>query len=608
MKPFDATGPYGTLRGSIAADFTVSTTDGSWTYSEQRSGCDVVVFVPEADESTRGWPTPLWDRDLRKLIERSPRNVHWFFFPTEGQPKQATNALTDDIEDKLGKLDAEDAEHWRPRLHAIDSMPSDWGDWLADKWAETGYGWAIGRHQELRDIGSFADYERYDGGAGWFEPNLSYAANEAVYLNFAADRADALAAQTDVTIVEAFDGSPVGGSATVDVAFPDAATMAGFDTLELDLELTCDGPREFGYCGAWDYLVYLHQCDVPTDDANPWETTPCQPHVPGVTEVLEELGDCAYGGVGGWGTSCRSVGDCPPSPPTRGTGDTGTTPTTGTWSCDGYVAPVAPVTEVPADTQPCTCTDPLRGTEDRVFTCSADGTGYDACGCACDTEVGRWITAYHREGRWVHDATPMLAYLKGGGTQRLRFSTSQTYGVHLDFRLRNTGRGAVPDDLTFLYAGGTFVDTYNDAYETLLVDVPADAKRVELVAVITGHGFGANLDNCAEFCNHTHHFTVNGTPFTKEHPEADIEDGCVQQVADGTIPNQFGTWFYGRGGWCPGMEAAPWVVDVTDAVTPGTQAAITYEGRLGGEPYVHRPDSGTFQARIDMISYLHFAR
>lgn len=28
--------------------------------------------------------------------------------------------------------------------------------------------------------------------------------------------------------------------------------------------------------------------------------------------------------------------------------------------------------------------------------------------------------------------------------------------------------------------------------------------------------------------------------------------GCAETVADGTTPNQYGTWIYGRAGWCPG--------------------------------------------------------
>lgn len=48
-----------------------------------------------------------------------------------------------------------------------------------------------------------------------------------------------------------------------------------------------------------------------------------------------------------------------------------------------------------------------------------------------------------------------------------------------------------------------------------------------------GHGWGVDEDNCAEFCDHTHHFTVNGVTgpeLTKTHPTAGNEDGCKTQV------------------------------------------------------------------------------
>ena len=58
-----------------------------------------------------------------------------------------------------------------------------------------GWGLGIDRLQRLRYIGSFADLTRYDGNLGWFAPNLSMAANEAVYYNFEALREDQLDAE-----------------------------------------------------------------------------------------------------------------------------------------------------------------------------------------------------------------------------------------------------------------------------------------------------------------------------------------------------------------------------------------------------------------------------
>ena len=64
------------------------------------------------------------------------------------------------------------------------------------------------------------------------------------------------------------------------------------------------------------------------------------------------------------------------------------------------------------------------------------------------------------------------------------------------------------------------------------------------------------------------------------------------------VPNQWGTWWFGRGGWCPGQQVDPWVVDVTDEVTPGMPATVEYRGLFGGAD----PTDG--HGNIDMISYL----
>ena len=37
---------------------------------------------------------------------------------------------------------------------------------------------------------------------------------------------------------------------------------------------------------------------------------------------------------------------------------------------------------------------------------------------------------------------------------------------------------------------------------------------------------------------------------------------CMQ-VEEGGIPNEHGTWHFGRNGWCDGQNVRPWVVDVT---------------------------------------------
>lgn len=45
------------------------------------------------------------------------------------------------------------------------------------------------------------------------------------------------------------------------------------------------------------------------------------------------------------------------------------------------------------------------------------------------------------------------------------------------------------------------------------------------------------------------------------------------------MPNEHGTWQYGRNGWCDGQKVKPWVVDVTKDLIPGPEATNTIEYR-----------------------------
>lgn len=198
-----------------------------------------------------------------------------------------------------------------------------------------------------------------------------------------------------------------------------------------------------------------------------------------------------------------------------------------------------------------------------------------------NVELARFITSYHRETRWVVDVSPMLVHLKKGGKRTFRWEfappwNTQPTATKLSLRFSNKNKGYSPSEATFLFAGGTFDSMYNAPHAPVQVPIPADAKRVELFAIITGHG--AEVGQCSEFCNHQHVFKVNGVEHTKQHPEAGTQNKCVDQIENGMVPNQGGTWWFGRGGWCPGQQVGPWVVDVTSEVTPGQTATIEYEG------------------------------
>jgi hypothetical protein len=217
-------------------------------------------------------------------------------------------------------------------------------------------------------------------------------------------------------------------------------------------------------------------------------------------------------------------------------------------------------------------------------------------------ELGRGITSYHREGRWLMDISPMLPRLAAGGKQRFKWEwapswNKQPTATWLSLRLSNRNKGHRPTKLVPLFTGGQFNDTYNAKQKPLSVEIPKAAKRVELWALISGHGNSGV--GCAEFCNHQHQFTVDGKTYLREYPEASSRDGCMKKINKGVVPNQWGTWWLGRGGWCPGQEVPPYQVDVTSAVTGGSTASVSYKGLFRNS----EPTSST-GGNIKLESYL----
>lgn len=103
--------------------------------------------------------------------------------------------------------------------------------------------------------------------------------------------------------------------------------------------------------------------------------------------------------------------------------------------------------------------------------------------------------------------------------------------------------------------------------------------RVELAALITTHG--SDDYGCCEFLPTKHTFTVNGVDFGWSFDDAGTAWGCSDKAGQGSEPNEYGTWWYGRGNWCDGMDVKPLVVDVTSAVMGGV-GGVRGVGGVGG--------------------------
>ncbi|MDB4932253.1 MAG: putative N-glycosidase [Myxococcaceae bacterium] len=227
----------------------------------------------------------------------------------------------------------------------------------------------------------------------------------------------------------------------------------------------------------------------------------------------------------------------------------------------------------------------------------------------CDVELARWITSYWREGRWVTDISGVLPLLREGGRQRLRWYASRQfdprpapYVASLALRFGNRARPVRPFETRPLFQGGTLNATWGERHPAQRFTVPADARRAELYVLVTGHG--SETSQCAEFCNHGHHFVLNGHEHLVDFPEARSPDGCNERVDQGVVPNQHGTWYFGRGGWCPGWDVRPVVIDVTSELRAGAENELTYTATVDN----HGLGASAGYGNIVLSSYLVLSR
>jgi hypothetical protein len=461
---------FGHQRRDFAEDFALDTTEGQFWFREEFTGCESYLFVSDRLVVSPLDSTPLLEDqdDLVALVETGPPNVHYFFLAEdEDDVDDFADGMSERVEYALEEL-GDDAEWWEGRLHVVTEAVDELSGWVDDAMESGAPGFGIDRFQQITEIGSLADVSRYssalnNAGAWPWEANLAYVAYEAQHYNYRSDQQDRLDAVAWTSRYLFYDENiHATGRNRTWVDLPDAATMAGFDTLLVDLRHVCDpSEQEWGNCDAWDAGNRLHLCDA--DDP----------------EVCTEL-------------------------------------------------------------------------------------------------VARWITTYHREARWLVDASEALPRLREGGAHRFHYNGARG-GHFITTRLlfANVGKGAEPFRIDPLWEGGSWNDTYNDDHPPMTIEVPADATRVHLSVTITGHGM-SDAYNCAEFCDHQHTFTVVGESFVAEHPEMGNQKGCLEQIDNGTVPNQHGTWWFERSSWCPGKQVDPWVFDITDQVTPGQAAEISY--------------------------------
>ena len=59
----------------------------------------------------------------------------------------------------------------------------------------------------------------------------------------------------------------------------------------------------------------------------------------------------------------------------------------------------------------------------------------------------------------------------------------------------------------------------------------------------------------------------------------------LETIAQGVIPNQYGTWGYGRAGWCAGQDVKLWKYDISHWINPTGTNELLYQGLFNGAQY-----------------------
>jgi hypothetical protein len=530
-------GPYGAHRGDVSADFQLPLTDGTtWSLKDHFDGCESYVFITDRQLQSSTSTKTIWesDADLGTLVRLSPPNVHYFFLSVRGTDAAAMANISA-VDGRVTALIG--------RLTGAD----------ADRW-----------RTHLHVVS-----QRAGALPAWFAgPAATYLQN-----GFSIDP------RQRVHSVGTF----------ADVARPDSASgwfgnnvaYAAYEALYLNAQAIQLAKADAEHAR----IVTLFGPGLPSTDAKGMPSTSntlsqyaeADAMLPSAADIasfdtleVEVTQQCPQADVNELSMNC------------------------GAWD---YIAFLSVVTGSAGD----------AGVEAGVEAGVADA-GADAEGGAPPpppvptTEIARFITSYHRETHWIVDATPMLALFKDGGARHFHWEFAPSWNVQptttvVTLRFSNQKKGYRPTTLVPLFQGGAFNSHYDDNRTPVSAMIPASAKRVDLWAVISGHG-GDMTTNCAEFCDHQHQFTVGSTVYKKDYPMAGSETGCVADTANGMTPNQGGTWWYGRGGWCPGAPVIPWDNDVTKDAPAGASVSVSYRGLYGNAT----PPDGS--GNIDMNSYL----
>ena len=491
-RPFLTDAPSEAIQfGDIAGDFAVQTLRGSWRLSEMWSGCESYVFLvyfPDLRQSSNGgWiGDQLWESDASSLMQ-TPKNTHYFFISFE-EGAESRQARMVDLYNRMSRsLNA--GEQIPDRIHfvtdrltevegSVSVFITEYLDYIFDEssfvdlgdrgvaQAPLPFAFGIDRLQRWDSVGSLNEVV----GRPMIWSMASYLGSFYNHISSMYERALGDGA-IEITLVEGRVSERV---FIQTVELPEADLMTSFDTLELDISVTCPHRNVYA-CSEWDRIARVEYCrDL---------------------ECMERY------------------------------------------------------------------------------------------------ELARWITPYWRRGerRWIWDASPFLSWIAAGGPQTFRVEMGPSWeraterDARVMLRLRNQSAPERAVEATRAFTGGGFGPEYNTR-EPFTFTPPVDVTRVELVLLLSGHG-QSDANNCAEWCDHRHQFTLNeiALPLIQHEGEIGSRNGCAELAHQGVSPGQFGNWAPERAYWCPGLPVQPIRIDLTERVRLGESNQLSYHATLGAE-------------------------
>ena len=470
------------------------------------------------------------------FLEKSPNNVHYFFVSDRTSFTSDINTIKQIYDDLLETLPEEQANHWRKHLHFVPNKVSGFNNWLTEA-LQGRRAIGIDRFQRIREVGYLGNPASFTG------TFVSYIAHEAVYYNSEWDNLFEDESTYDEITVWDREHYTGGWASTISspVTFPTDEELSTYSGMSVELLRGCpDSNMNYSDAGCDDYdriarmFVCQGQCYETTYYGNADEAT------------------CTDGG--------------------------------NLWDAEQGICYSITYNELSENE----CTDNFTMTWDLNRECE---------------EVARWVTPFDRQPHHLTDISPFIAHIRPGGTKLVKFQESGWPNSLLTLKFRfyhNTDNSVTPKEYIPIWTGTVlFNPDYDDNRPPTVFDIPSNATKVEFVSYITGHGWGnGTCYNCCEFCNSKHIFTVNGGvhEFENSYPEASSSNHCMslEMIAEGTVPNQYGTWGYGRAGWCPGLDVEPNITDITDYIAIGDENIIDYSAcRVSGNSCVTPPTCGT---------------